>query len=159
MRSEGRASSWPLHSRMSPSGWSLSAASGRTGSRAWTATCSRCRKRRRSVPAETNIIAEPGTRTIVMVRSFDTPRAIVFEAWTKPEHVACWWDPGGSPLPVCEIDLRPNGAFRWVNRGPDGKDHPFSGTYREIAAPERLVFTSSASLVTLIFTEDAGTTK
>jgi uncharacterized protein YndB with AHSA1/START domain len=111
------------------------------------------------VPAETSIIAEPGTRTIVMMRAFDAPRAVVFEAWTRPEHVARWWDPGGVPLQVCEIDLRPNGVFRWVNRGPDGKDYPFSGIYREIAAPERLVFTSSGSVATLIFVEDAGKTK
>jgi uncharacterized protein YndB with AHSA1/START domain len=66
---------------------------------------------------------------------------VVFEAWTKAEHVAHWWDPSGLPLAVCEIDLRPNGAFRCVNRGPKGEGHSFTGIYREIAAPERLVFT------------------
>lgn len=65
-------------------------------------------------------ITTPGDRQIVITRLFDAPRALVFEAWTKAEHVARWWDPSGVPLAVCEIDLRPNGAFRWVNRAPDG---------------------------------------
>jgi hypothetical protein len=54
-------------------------------------------------------------REIVITRVFDAPRSIVFEAWTKAEHVVHWWDPSGAPLSVCEIDLRPNGAFRFVN--------------------------------------------
>src|SRR3954471_6577260 len=58
----------------------------------------------------------PSDREIVITRSFDAPRALVFEAWTRPEHVAQWWDPSGAPLAACEIDLRPNGAFRFVNQ-------------------------------------------
>jgi uncharacterized protein YndB with AHSA1/START domain len=105
-------------------------------------------------------------REIVITRIFDAPRAIVFEAWTKAEHVAHWWDPSGVPLAVCEIDLRPNGTFRWVNRGPDGgAEHTFSGIYREIAPPEKLVFTvrmfpsSHEPVGTLVFTEDGKKTK
>jgi uncharacterized protein YndB with AHSA1/START domain len=86
-------------------------------------------------------VTTPSDREIVIMRTFDAPRAIVFEAWTKPEHVAQWWDPSGVPLAVCEIDLRPNGEFRWVNRAPDGGEgYAFAGTYREIIPPERLVF-------------------
>ena len=62
-------------------------------------------------------VTTPTDREIVLTRIFDAPRAVVFEAWTKAEHVANWWDPSGVPLSVCEIDLRPNGAFRWVNSG------------------------------------------
>jgi uncharacterized protein YndB with AHSA1/START domain len=107
--------------------------------------------------------ADPATTTIVITHVFDAPRAAVFDAWTKAEHVTHWWDPNGEPLAVCEIDLRPNGAFRWVNR--DGADYPFTGTYLEVAAPERLVFTAQAfsgspeSVGTLIFTEDGQRTK
>jgi uncharacterized protein YndB with AHSA1/START domain len=99
-----------------------------------------------------------------MTRTFDAPRSIVFKAWTTAEDVAHWWDPSGAPLSVCEIDLRPGGAFRWVNRGPNGPGHPFAGTYREIAAPERLVFSARSrpsgpdSLATLTFIEEAGKT-
>src|SRR6516162_7976705 len=79
-------------------------------------------------------ITTPGDRQIVVARLFDAPRALVFEAWTKTEHVARWWDPSRVPLAVCEIDLRPGGAFRWLNRSPDGGEgHAFCGTYREIS--------------------------
>ena len=105
-------------------------------------------------------ITTPGDRQIVVTRIFDAPRAVVFEAWTKAEHVAQWWDPSGVPLVVCEIDLRPNGAFRWVNRAPDGGEgHSFTGNYREIAPPERLVFAGLAGIATLVFTEDGKKTK
>jgi len=112
-----------------------------------------------------SVTAEPGEPTIVMTRIFDAPRTVVFEAWTKAEHVAQWWDPSGVPLSVCEIDLRPSGAFRWVNRGANGMEYPFTGTYREIVVPERLVFTartfpgSPESVGTLVFIEDGGKTK
>ena len=106
----------------------------------------------------------PSDREIVITRAFDAPRTVVFDAWTKAEHVAQWWDPNRVPLAVCEIDLRPDGAFRFVNQGPDGLKHPFMGTYREIAAPERLVFTTrlspsgAESVGTLVFTEHEGRT-
>ena len=101
-----------------------------------------------------------GDREIVITRLFDAPRDLVFEAWTKAEHVAHWWDPSGVPLAVCEIDLRPNGAFRWVNRAPDGGEgHSFAGIYREIVAPEKLVFGGELGRATLIFTEEGEQTK
>ena len=108
-------------------------------------------------------ITTPNDRQIVVTRLFDAPRAVVFEAWTKAEHVTRWWDPSGVPLAICEIDLRPNGAFRWVNRAPDGGEgHSFSGIYREIAPPEKLVFTSPSDPGqggTLVFTEEGKKTK
>ena len=107
-------------------------------------------------------IKTPGDRQIVVTRLFDAPRAVVFEAWTKAEHVVHWWDPSGVPLAVCEIDLRPNGAFRWVNRAPDGGEgHSFTGIYREIVPPEKLVFTdvSVQSGATLVFTEEGKQTR
>jgi uncharacterized protein YndB with AHSA1/START domain len=108
-------------------------------------------------------VTTPTDHEIVMTRIFDAPRSLVFEAWTKAEHVAHWWDPSGAPLFVCEIDLRPNGAFRWVHRGAAG--YSFTGTYREITPPARLVFAtrmfpaSPESVGTLVFTEDSGKTK
>jgi len=121
-------------------------------------------------------IATPGDCQIVITRIFDAPRALVFDAWTKAEHVAHWWDPSGVPLAVCEIDLRPNGAFRWINRAPDGGEgYTFTGNYREIAPPEKLVFTvrmypagqppsdlspsSADEGATLVFTEEGKKTK
>jgi uncharacterized protein YndB with AHSA1/START domain len=95
-----------------------------------------------------------------MTRSFAAPRTLVFDAWTKPEHVAHWWDPSGAKLAVCEIDLRVGGSFRWVNRG--APDHPFAGEYTEITRPERLAFTAGAGATahegTLVFSESASGT-
>ena len=108
-------------------------------------------------------VVTPGDRQIVVTRSFDAPRALVFDAWTRAEHVAQWWDPSGVPLAVCEIDLRPNGAFRWVNRSPGGGEgHTFSGIYREIVPPERLAFSSPSSpeqVSTIVFTAEGKKTK
>jgi uncharacterized protein YndB with AHSA1/START domain len=89
----------------------------------------------------TAVVAEPGKPTIVMTRIFDAPRRLVFEVMTKPEHIARWWGPRGSTLSVCAVDVQPGGAYRFVSRGPDGKEYPFKGVYREVVHPERLVFT------------------
>ncbi len=109
-------------------------------------------------------IALPSDREIRLVRVFDAPRKLVFEAWTRPEHVKHWWDPSGRPLAICEIDLRPGGMFRFVNSTPQGgSGHAFTGSYREITPPGRLVFGSPApgggdSLGTLEFEEQGGQT-
>ena len=112
-----------------------------------------------------NMTAESGSTRITVTRLFDAPPIAVFKAWTKAEHVAHWWDPSGAPLAVCEIDLRPGGAFRWVNQGNKGIEYPFTGTYRQIAPPHGLVFaartfpSSPESIATLSFIEDSGGTK
>jgi uncharacterized protein YndB with AHSA1/START domain len=102
-------------------------------------------------------------REIVITRAFDAPRAIVFDAWTKAEHVAQWWDPSRVPLAVCEIDLRPGGIFRFVHGGPGAMNHMFAGIYREIDPPSRLVFTTKSpsgaeSTGTLVFSAAGETT-
>jgi uncharacterized protein YndB with AHSA1/START domain len=109
----------------------------------------------------------PSDREIRLTRLFDAPRHLVFEAMTKPEHVKRWWGGLGEgySVPVCEIDLRPGGAWRFVNRHPKG-EAVFYGVYREIAAPERLVFTEIfapfpdvESVVTTLLTEENGKTR
>jgi uncharacterized protein YndB with AHSA1/START domain len=72
----------------------------------------------------------------------------VFDAWTKPEHVTHWWDPTGTPLSECTIDLRVGGAFRFVNRG-DAHSPPFAGVYRVIDRPEKLVFDALGAVGTV----------
>jgi uncharacterized protein YndB with AHSA1/START domain len=109
----------------------------------------------------------PSDREIVLTRLFDAPRALVFEAMTKPEHVRRWWgilDERYS-LPICDIDLRVGGKWRWVGKGPDG-EFAFHGEYREIDPPGRLVFTEifdpypdAGSLVTSVLTEEGGKTR
>jgi uncharacterized protein YndB with AHSA1/START domain len=91
----------------------------------------------------TAVVTLPSDCEIMITRTFHAPRDVVFDAWTSPDHVVHWWDPGHQPLAVCEIDLRPGGAFRFVPRGPDGAARTFAGRYREIAPPHRLVFTTA----------------
>ena len=79
-------------------------------------------------------------RELTIERVFNAPRELVFQAWTKPEHLAQWWGPRGFTLPTCEMEFRAGGRFRLVMRGPDGKDYPFQGAYLEIVEPERIVF-------------------
>jgi len=81
----------------------------------------------------------------VITRLLDAPRALVFQAWTDPAHMARWWGPHNFTNPVCEIDLRVGGAHRIVMRSPDGVDYPIKGVYREIVVPERLVMTLDCS--------------
>ena len=84
------------------------------------------------------------TRELVLTRVLDAPRELVWRAWTDPAQLAQWWGPKGFTNPVCELDLRPGGALRIVMRAPDGAEYPMRGVFREIVAPERLVFTNIA---------------
>ena len=66
---------------------------------------------------------------------------MVFDAWTKAEHLAHWFGPSGFTLPSCEIDFRVGGSYKFCMRSPEGDDHWVWGEYREVVEPERLVFT------------------
>jgi uncharacterized protein YndB with AHSA1/START domain len=83
----------------------------------------------------------PTDQQIVLTRLFNAPRSLVFDAWTKPKYLARWWGQSATPLVLCEVDLRPGGAWRFVERGIDGKEYSFHGEYREVLPPERLVYT------------------
>ena len=86
----------------------------------------------------------PNDREIVVARTFDAPRSLVWAAFTDPKHLPNWHTgPAGFTMPVCEIDFRVGGKWRYVMIGPDGNDVTFYGEYREIAAPERIVSTRS----------------
>jgi uncharacterized protein YndB with AHSA1/START domain len=78
-------------------------------------------------------------RELLLTRTLDAPRALVFRAWTDPEHLARWWGPRGFTTPSCTMDVRPGGAWRICMRAPDGVDHWVQGVYREVVEPERLV--------------------
>jgi uncharacterized protein YndB with AHSA1/START domain len=109
-------------------------------------------------------VTTPTAREIVMTRVFDAPRSFVFDAFTKPELLRRWFGPRGWSLVVCEVDLKVGGAWRFVLRGPDGKEMGMRGVYREIAAPDRSVHTESfddypgESVVTTVLVEDRGKT-
>jgi uncharacterized protein YndB with AHSA1/START domain len=106
---------------------------------------------------------------LVLTRIFDAPRELVFKAWTERDRVARWWSPKGFTNPVCEIDVRPGGKIKIHMRGPDGAIHPMEGEFKEIVAPERLVFRAWAlnqrgermfeMETTVIFAERGGKTE
>jgi uncharacterized protein YndB with AHSA1/START domain len=114
------------------------------------------------------VVTTPGDRMIVMTRVFDAPRALVYDCHTRPELVRRWLlGPPGWSMPVCEIDLRVGGRYRYVWRSDEsGHEFGVAGVYRELVAPERIVHTElfdgaemgGESLVTTTFAETAGRT-
>ena len=97
------------------------------------------RKTARNEPAK-----EQAERGLTVTRVIPAPPELVFQAWTDPEKLAQWWGPKGFTNPVCEMDVRPDGALRIEMRAPDGAVYPMRGVYQEIVEPERLSFTSAA---------------
>lgn len=83
----------------------------------------------------------PTDEQILITREFDAPKEQVFKAWTTPELVRRWWHANRGEMTVCEIDLRPGGAWRYVMVANDGMEVGFHGVYREIVPGERLVST------------------
>ena len=117
--------------------------------------------------SETFKVTTPSDTVIQLTRLFDAPRHLVFEAMSKPEHIKRWWGNLGEgySVPICEVDLRVGGKWRFVNRHPQG-DAEFYGVYKEITAPERVVFTEiyapfpdAESVVTTVLTEENGKTR
>ena len=82
---------------------------------------------------------------LIIERIFDAARALVWRAWTDPEHVKRWWGPKGFSSPACEIDLRVGGKYLWAMRSSEGQDLWSTGVYREIVPLERIVCTNSFS--------------
>jgi uncharacterized protein YndB with AHSA1/START domain len=109
-------------------------------------------------------VTTPSDCEIVVMRVFDAPRNLVFDALTKPELLRRWFGPRGWSLVVCEVDLKEGGTWRSVLRGPDGTDTGMHGVYQEITSPERFVSTESfddypgESLNTLTLSEEDGKT-
>ncbi len=89
--------------------------------------------------SENLTVTLPSDLEVKMVRVFEAPRALVFEAHSKCEHLKHWWG-RGNPLD-CEIDFRTGGGYRFVEHAPDGEQYAFRGEYLEIQAPERIVQT------------------
>ena len=92
--------------------------------------------------SDTFQVTTPSEQEIRMTRLFDAPRQLVFEAMTQPRHIKHWWGRLGEgySVPVCEMDLRPGGRWRFVNRHPKG-EAAFHGEIRELTPPDRMVFT------------------
>jgi uncharacterized protein YndB with AHSA1/START domain len=115
----------------------------------------------------------PSDREVRVARSFKAPRALVYRAYTEPQLVQRWLlGPPGWSMPVCEMDVRVGGRYRWRWRSDqDGSEFGFAGTFREVQPESRLVHTEAYdagtvgdgypgndALVTVSFVEEAGVT-
>ena len=118
--------------------------------------------------ANTLKVTTRGDREILMTRTFDAPRRLVFDAFTKPELVKQWLlGPDGWSMPVCEIDLKVGGRYRYVWRNDNtGTEMGMGGVFREIVVPERIVATEKfdeawypgEAVDTTVFVEQGGKT-
>lgn len=87
-----------------------------------------------------NAIENTTGREIVATRTFDAPRELVFDAWTRPEFVAQWWGPNGFTITTYEMDVRTGGVWHFTMHGPDGRDYLNKFVYIEVVRPERIVY-------------------
>jgi uncharacterized protein YndB with AHSA1/START domain len=94
--------------------------------------------------SETFRVTTPTDREIVVTRVFNSPRNLVFDAWTNPKYLPHWLlGPDGWTMPVCEIDARPGGSWHFVWRHSNGQEMEMRGVYREVQRPERIVSSES----------------
>jgi uncharacterized protein YndB with AHSA1/START domain len=116
---------------------------------------------------DTFTVTTPSDTEVRMTRLFNAPPALLWEAMTKPEHIKKWWGNlgDGYSVPVCEVDLRVGGKWRFVNKHPQG-EAAFNGVYREIDAPSHIVFTEiyepfpdAESVVSSEYTDEGGKTR
>jgi len=117
------------------------------------------------MPAGNLTITTPTDREVVVRRDFDAPRQLVYDAFTKPALLKRWLEAPGRKMEVCEIDLKPGGAYRFVWRGPGRKDVGMQGVYREVVPHERFVRSESwedwdagESIITCVLEERSGLT-
>jgi uncharacterized protein YndB with AHSA1/START domain len=85
----------------------------------------------------------PEERELVITRTFDAPRALVWKAFTEADRLEQWWGPKGFTMLVHSLDFRPGGVLHYATRSPDGHIMWGRFVYRAIQAPERIVFVSS----------------
>lgn len=109
-------------------------------------------------------VATIGDRDLVLTRTFDAPRPLLFDALTRPDLLVDWYGAQGWQLVECEVDLRVGGSWRFVSQGPGGEQMTQYGVYREVEPPERLVYTErfadqsfeGESLVTAVLDDRGG---
>lgn len=88
-------------------------------------------------------------REIVLKRTFDAPPKLVFDCYSSCKHIKNWWGPRTWPTTFCEMDFREGGTWRYCMTGPEGEEAWGKAVYKEIVAPERIVYSDS-------FTDDKG---
>src|SRR5438876_3388060 len=117
-------------------------------------------------PSSTFTLSLPGDREILSTRIFDAPRELVFKAYTDPRLIERWWGPRRYTTRVEKLELKPGGAWRFLNIDADGTEYAFRGEFREVVPPERIVWTfefegapGQMSIDTVTFEEQDGRTK
>lgn len=113
-----------------------------------------------------------GEHAFVVERQFNAPRALLFQAFTQPEHLKHWWAPRPYTIGICTVDLRPGGIWHYSMRSPVGEEHWARSVYSEIVPPTKLVYTSTFAdeyanptegvpehLTTVLFTDEDGQTR
>ncbi|HEY4133276.1 MAG TPA: SRPBCC domain-containing protein [Gemmatimonadaceae bacterium] len=114
-----------------------------------------------AAPRNETIYATPSDCELVITRTFNAPRKLVWAAFTDPKHLPNW-QPSGATMPVCEIDLRPGGTWHYVYRNGQGREFDVIGTYREVDPPKRFVQVmdknGEENMTTTTFTEEHGRT-
>jgi uncharacterized protein YndB with AHSA1/START domain len=96
---------------------------------------------RSTTMSDLKVVADPGTHDIVITRSFDAPRELVFAAYTDPDAVRQWWGQAASDTVVDELEARAGGRWRFIERDGEGNEWGFHGVYHETVAPQRIVNT------------------
>lgn len=90
-----------------------------------------------------NEINNPKNRTLTLERTFDAPLALVWEAWTQPEHIAQWWGPKGMETKILEHEFKVGGSWKYAMTMPDGNQFIADGVYKEIVPMERVISTAN----------------
>lgn len=85
-----------------------------------------------------------GIRELIIERTYNAPREMVFNAWTDPVQFAKWWGPKDWTNPECKVDARPGGSVHVMMTGPDGNGHPMEGTFHEVSPYDRIVLATAA---------------
>jgi uncharacterized protein YndB with AHSA1/START domain len=114
-----------------------------------------------------NAAAGMADREIVIARTFDAPRELVFDAWIDPKQIVQWWGPSGFTTTTHAMDVKPGGVWRFIMHGPDGTDYKNKIVFIEIVRPERLVYRHAGDEdsepvrfhVTVTFAEQGGKTR
>jgi uncharacterized protein YndB with AHSA1/START domain len=115
--------------------------------------------------SDLKVVADPGTHDIIITRSFDAPRELVFKAFTEADAVRQWWGQRSTETIIDEFEARAGGRWRLVERDGEGNEYGFHGVYHEATAPERIVYTfefegmpGHVLLETVTFEEQDGRT-
>lgn len=100
-------------------------------------------------------------RELIISRTLNAPRELVFEVFTDPDHIKNWWGPNGFTNTIFKMDARPGGKWEFVMHGPDGTEYKNESVFKEVVRPEKIVFDHVSGpkfTATITFAEQDGKT-